>query len=783
MISMENRKRPTGRQKRVGTGSANVEKRGTGIGRKDSGPTGGTGGFFTQRPAAPSYNPRDERQTSGRTSKSIFPILIIIAVIFVIWRMGGMNSVTPSANWAPSGIINQSGETTYDQGAYAVDRTVSDLSRPKGTNLLGGGKDRATVMVYLLGTDLESRGGMATMDLQEMLAADLSDKVNIIIETGGTSQWKNEVIDQRTNQRYLINTQGLIRLESNLGKKSMVDSKTLTEFIRYSKSKYPAERYFLILWDHGGGSVTGYGYDEYFKGDSMTLDEIERALFNADCHFDMVGFDACLMATLETAFVVEPYADYLIASEELEPGIGWYYTGWLNELSRNSSIETIDLGKKLIDDYIQEVKAKTPKSQATLSLVDLAELGNTVPEYFSEFAQSTGNLIETDNYKKVADSRAASKEFASSSKINQIDLINFASNLGTSQANTLASVLKKSIKYNRMSDNIANANGLSIYFPYGKLSNLSSMLDTYEEIGMDEEYMKTIKSFANINAGGQIVNPGGSLMDILLGGTPSSQGISSNLLGTLLNTFLSQGDFSSLTDGSTQAPQWFNTQQVTETVDYYSQNLIDPASLVITEKDGQRVLVLSEKDWNLIHTMQLNVFIDDGQGFIDLGRDNVFEFNRDGDLILEYDGTWLAINGRIVSYFMTSYDNYGDTYKILGRVPAKLNGVLVDIILSFDQDNPYGEVLGAQLNYNNETETSTLPKGLTDIVSGDRIDYLCDYYSYQGTFNDTYFLGDPYIATGDWYIENLSITNQDYMMSYKLIDIYGNSYWTPIISD
>jgi len=54
------------------------------------------------------------------------------------------------------------------------------------------------------------------------------------------------------------------------------------------------------------------------------------------------------MATLETAIVLEPYADYMIASEEVEPGIGWYYTGWITALSRNTSIKTIDLGKSLL---------------------------------------------------------------------------------------------------------------------------------------------------------------------------------------------------------------------------------------------------------------------------------------------------------------------------------------------------------------------------------------------------------------------------------------------------
>ena len=92
-------------------------------------------------------------------------------------------------------------------------------------------------------------------------------------------------------------------------------------------------------------------------------------------------------------------------------------------------------------------------------------------------------------------------------------------------------------------------------------------------------------------------------------------------------------------------------------------------------------------------------------------------------------------------------------------------------------------VLGAQIKYDAETETETVAKGLLDIVAGDKIDYLCDYYTYEGAYNDTYYLGDQYTATGEWKIENLSVGDSDYQMTYRLTDIYGNQYWTPSISD
>ena len=105
-------------------------------------------------------------------------------------------------------------------------------------------------------------------------------------------------------------------LEKDLGAVSMTDPSTLYGYIRWCEQKFPASRYGLILWDHGGGSVSGYGYDEKFaSAGSMSLSGVDRALGDAGVKFDFVGFDACLMATAETALMLAEHADYLIASE------------------------------------------------------------------------------------------------------------------------------------------------------------------------------------------------------------------------------------------------------------------------------------------------------------------------------------------------------------------------------------------------------------------------------------------------------------------------------------
>ena len=767
-------------------------------------------GGYSDRPGRPTggFGGTNYPPTSGTPSSGGGCLRFIVILIFILFAAyylyhnlggepGGITELLTGSEETSTPILPSPTSPTHfhhtGSGAYPVDTSVSELARAKRIFLRGKGEDKATVMLYMCGTDLETQAGMATSDLQEILNAEISDKVNIIVETGGTLRWRNNVIDNRTNQRYRLTNQGLILLEENLGKRSMVYPATLTDFIRYCKTNYPADRYLLVMWDHGGGSLSGYGHDQHYPNDSMTLDEIAKAIKESGCIFDLIGFDACLMATLEAAIALEPYADYMIASEEVEPGMGWNYTGWITALSKNTSILTIELGKRLIDDYIKEVRSKIPQSQATLSLVDLAELKGTIPTALAEFATSTNKLIvEEKNYKVVSDARAGTKEFARSSRINQIDLIHFAENLGTKEAESFAKVLRGCIKYNRTTDNITHANGLSVFFPYSRLTKLNSILETYEEIDMSEEYSECIKSFASVMAGGQVVSTGSeNLLEILLSGlsgssqqqTSSTSGISgADIVETLLQSFLSGGDYSSITGLVGDALGWLDIDLMKEYVDVYKEKQFDASALVITEKDGQRVLDLSEEQWDLVKYMEMNFFVDDGEGFIDLGLDNVYEYNEEGDLIMEYDGTWLALNGNIVSYYLVSEDRSDDTYSIKGRIPAMLNDQLVDIIIVFDNENPYGSVLGAQIKYDQETETETVAKGLLEIAEGDRIDFLCDYYTYEGEYNDTYYLGDQYIATREWEIENLSIGNNNYQMTYRITDIYGNRYWTPSVS-
>ena len=793
---MENN-RPRGRERHVSGPAKSVEKRGQGLG---GGPVGESGGYADRKSSAKGSGTRSAGTRGGGMK------LIILALAVLLGGGGGLTALLGGGASSPVQAPSQSQTTAVSQPAGAgllellgglnsgsvssgwqgeantgkLDSSVAPGARAKYTTLLGGGRDTATILVYMCGTDLESRSSMGTYDLQEMLAADLGKSVNLLVYTGGCKGWKNSAVSSSTNQIWQVRNGKLACLEKDLGAAVMTDPKTLAGFIQYGVSRCPASRYELILWDHGGGSVSGYGYDEKFaSAGSMNLAGLDSALKSGGVKFDFIGFDACLMATAETALTMAPYADYLIASEETEPGVGWYYTDWLNALGKDPSLPTLQLGRQIADSFVETCGQKCRGQATTLSVVDLSELETTLPGALADFSQSTAGLLRDKQYQTVSNARSGAREFAQS-QIDQVDLVHLARNLGTREGEALAEVLLSAVKYNRTSSNMTNAYGLSIYFPYRKLSTVDQAVSTYGQIGMDSDYARCIRQYASLAASGQAASGGASSPLPAL--TGASGGVGADMASLLLSQFLGGGfsQVSGLTGGNTG---FLSDRALSEeeTAQYIEEHRFPAEALVWQAgEDGTPVLTLGEEQWGLVQSLELNLFYDDGAGYIDLGLDNVFDFDSQGNLLGRNDGAWLAIEGQPVAYYHTGTVDDGEHYAITGRVPVLYNGVRSELLLVFDDENPGGYVAGVQAVYRGG-ETDTAAKPQPELLPGDRLEFLCDYYSYSGNYQDSYLLGDPLtvpeegLRVGDVPLEGVT------RACYRFTDLYNQHYWTPAI--
>ena len=701
------------------------------------------------------------------------------------------SGLSQSASGVSGGWVDGSGSVGV------LNTSVAEGSRAKFTKLKGNGKDTVTIMIFMCGTDLESRSGMATSDLMEMTNAEISDKVNILVYTGGCKAWKNNIVSAQKNQVYRVRSNGIEKVVDSDGQKAMTAPDTLLAFMKWCAKNYPADRNELIFWDHGGGSVTGYGYDEKFASSgSMDLAEIQSAIRSSGLKFDFIGFDACLMATAENALALADYADYLIASEETEPGLGWYYTNWLTSLSQNTSTPTLDLAKELIDDFVDVSAKKCPGQSTTLSLVDLAELQTTVPDKFAAFAKDTSTMLENSEYKAVSTARNSSREFAKSTRIDQIDLVHLAQNMGTEEGDALVEVLLSAIKYNRTSSDMTNSYGLSIFFPQRSLKSVSTMVKTYKTLGMDENYTRCIQEYATVSASGQSASGAGSTPYSLFGQYGSSgaysQGSSGSygsyqgyesysgtdtmmeLIGQLLGgrSMPEIGLDESNSDFITSSG--LSAETITQSLE---SSWFDASALHWNTAGGTHTLTLPSSQWELVSELELSMFFDDGEGYIDLGMDNTYVVDENGTLTGDTDRTWLSLDGQPVAYYHVSTTRDESGYTTIGRVPCLYNGEYADLILVFSSDYPEGYVAGVRTDYR-EGETDTVAKIQSGLREGDTLDFLCDYYRYDGTFDDSYLLGDQMVVTKMPEISNTDVGEGGAIVSYRFTDLYGQHYWS-----
>ena len=613
----------------------------------------------------------------------------------------------------------------------------------------GNASDTYTLMLYMCASDLESECGFATEDLNEIMYGYTAGNLNVIVQTGGTAEWQNTVVADDRCQRYRVTEDGLELVDDSLGMQNMADSATLTDFIQYCSSNYAADHYGLVLWDHGGGVVGGYGYDENFGGDSMSLTEMSRALGDASVHLDMLGFDACLMANFETCLMAAPYADYLIASEEPEPGCGWYYTDWIGKLSENCGIPPKRYGRQIIDDYITESGWDSPSMYSTLGMFDLQQVTQKLLPALSQFSDDAVQQLSAGEYRRISQSRSNTRAVYQS-ELDHIDLLDYAQHSQSETADQLEQAVSDCVVYYRETENGSGDNGLSILFPYYDLSALDMLEEMYQTLGYDDAYPAFLEQFANVMAGGQI----------------SVSGFSNT------QNHAAASEYSGF--------QWFDADAGYDE-SYYETYSADLSLLETTEVDGRCVLELSEEDWEIVNDAAMQMFAVYDGFYVDMGLDDYCEFDDYGNLIVEYDQTWVALDGPVVPFFHESYTSDGDSFFTCGSVPCVYNGIDAEIVLVWDTEHPSGYAAGVRPVYTD----SVAAKGLYDICDGDTFQVYYDIYDEDLNYVETMTLDDEIFTVQDSLEVGYADAAEqlgDTFIYYVLEDIYNNTYYTDSIA-
>lgn len=378
-----------------------------------------------------------------------------------------------------------------------------------GVNLEGSGqftaeKGDVTLMIYMIGSNLESDYGCASADIMEIAqsGADFGS-LNVVVAAGGATKWQElsvgagEVgigtIKRSTGETGIIWDQ---RVKGSISSVSM-----LNYFLNYAYTTYPAKGYALVFWNHGGGPIVGFGHDEV-SDNLFSLKQLSSALKNSPFAQEpliWLGFDACLMGSFEVLSAMVPFTDCIIFSEETEPGRGWDYS-FVGEAQFSWSGR---LAAERICDHYAEMMEKTGDPYT----ISVALCGTpNVPESLLDTIFSVD--ITADLKTKLAKAVYATRSFglvSSNSTYDLYDLADFTDkicdywNISEESARQLKYAANLVISYNR--SNIPGAHGLSFYFPLYTDPAKVGAIDVYDSLSLCNNYRNFLKTTHGIATG------------------------------------------------------------------------------------------------------------------------------------------------------------------------------------------------------------------------------------------------------------------------------------------
>lgn len=370
-----------------------------------------------------------------------------------------------------------------------------------------------TLMIYMCGSNLESEYGSASADLQEMVEADFDPATTgVVVMCGGASAWTaqynpEEATVLEIGRPPMAEKNGLRRLRWGDAAMNMGDPRTLTWFVQNCVEHYPARDYALILWNHGGGPLEGVCWDEVFASDNLTLTELDQALSGAQLPGKLrwIGFDACLMSSVETAAVCAPYADYMIASQETEPGSGWNYS-FLERV--DDGLDGGAMGEEIVRRYAED--AGDTQLTLTLSCVDLSKLDGVESAMDDLFGQLDG-FLTPKHFSKISNGRRDAKSFGRASTGSEYDLVDLYSlseqyaDTAPEKARALQAALDGAVLAS--AGNQPNSHGLSVYYPYyNKAYYRDSWAERYDLLKFADGYHGFVADYADLWLGGRLTD-------------------------------------------------------------------------------------------------------------------------------------------------------------------------------------------------------------------------------------------------------------------------------------
>ncbi len=584
--------------------------------------------------------------------------------------------------------------------------------------------DTWLVYWYICGSNLETDGGAATKDIEEMLEAKLPANVKVLIQAGGSKEWRNAVIKSGATNLLLYSADGLQELVT-AADSDMGDAETVASFLQFGKDNFEADHRVFVFWDHGGGSVFGLCQDER-TGNILTLNEVRdafAAVFDANTEnppFEVIGFDTCLMATYEMANNLYGFAHYMVASEEVEPGNGWQYTSWLKSLGENPAMSGARLGQVICDGYYAGCEDAWTEDTATLSVVDLTKIPNlrTAYENFGIEALRLSAQSPRKFFSQLGRSAKNSENYGGNTResgyydmVDIGDLANNARDLMPQTSATLIRAIDDAVIHKVQGPYRKKGSGLSGFYPYSGNDQMYAMYTRVNAAPDSQKYL---------------------YHHLLRGSIPDeAQGI-------LAST------------GLQELPEPLGEN-------LFSSSDLEDLKIQIDKKNNAFVQLTPEQLENIAYINCNLAYVDaENDIILYLGSDSNVKIDwKKGTVTDNFDATWPMLDGHPVYIEVKAVEDDYNLYSI----PIKLNGVRVNLEAAYQYSTNSYKILGARglssngmadrnlIKLKDGDEITTLHYGIT--ITGEDSDFTeAEVVTFTVSKNTT--LADEHIGAGEY---------------------------------
>lgn len=594
--------------------------------------------------------------------------------------------------------------------------------------------------------------GAATTDINEIIAAQQianSEKVDIVIQTGGAKHWTDNTINPNRVQRFHLKN-GRMEEEESYPSFNMATRESVADFLKYCNEKHDADHKIVIFWNHGGGT-TGYGSDEIYNS-ILSISDMKGAFSDAvkadpeNPPYDIIGFDACLMATAEVVSAFDGYGKYFVGSEEAEPGQGWYYIRWLRALAEDPSMNAAQVGLNIVDSFM-DYYAGLDKNQYTqkiglanqntcLSLLDIS----ATTDVYDAYVELVDKVLEDtakDSDALTNLSRAAKGSlhygFSSYDYYNLVDLGLMCDNLTNYYPNEAAKIkqaMDKAVLYNRAANAIEESQGISIFYPsqatwYGPVYTVMQYIDEFAE----DESLKALYFYK----------------------------IAGCLTDEMEEALKAEG------------------KPVLEALDTSSLNELEKAAAEITS-EGNFSVAVNESAGKLIEDYYFSVarinYSD--HSITDYGMLNCVDI-KDGKMNTAFDGKWPCLEGQPLVPEIVNDTNSGTTY----RAPVLIDGSDGYLMFYYNKADGSFDITGGYLTDEEDT-ADLIGRNVSDLSIGSKITPV---YEYALMDNQTVGrrTGKAVKYKEDTTVEMKSLANGEYISAIRFNDVRGDVFNTGVV--